>query len=567
MEMGNRIVKRLIRIVAVWLALYAPALTPAYAEPAYAKDDLTIGISQFPATFHPSIDASLAKTYILGMIWRPLTAYDDRWRLVCMLCEQLPTFENGLARREGKGVAITLAIKAGARWADGQPVSSDDLVLAWEIGRSPVSGFSNTELYRRIARIDVLDERTVVLHVDKVTFDYNALNDFHPLPAHIERPRFEADPQHYPDRTAYLQDPTLTGLWDGPFRLTKIEPGSHVVLERNPYWQGDPPAFRRIVVRVVESTAALEATLLSGGVDMVAGELGLPLEQALAFGRRHPDAFRVVTTPSLAYEHLDLNLENPDLADPRVRHALSLALDRDGICRFLFQGRQQPAAGFIPPPDRPFDASLPAIPFDPAAAARLLEQAGYRLQDGIRVAPDGHPLAFDLLTTAGNRSRELVAQVLQDNWRRLGIDVRVKFEPPRILFGSTLTKRRYSGMVMYAEYSAPENNPRLQLHSEHVVRPENNWGGQNYTGYASPRMDALIDALEIEPDFAKRLPIWRAIQALYAQDLPAIPLYFRADAHIWPKQLEGVTPTGHEDPSTLWVEHWRWVDGPWKDGS
>ena len=117
-------------------------------------------------------------------------------------------------------------------------------------------------------------------------------------------------------------------------------------------------------------------------------------------------------------------------------------------------------------------------------------------------------------------------------------------------------------MVMYAEYSSPENNPRLQLHSQHVVSAANNWGGQNYTGYASPQMDQLINTLEVEPNFAKRLPLWHAIQTLYAQDLPAIPLYFRSDAHIWPKNLTGVMPTGHEDPSTLWVEDWGWSDSP-----
>lgn len=537
-------------------------MSPPAAWAAPHKDTLTIGISQFPATFHPSIDATLAKTYILGMIWRPLTVYDSHWALVCMLCERLPTFENGLAQHEGKGVALTVTLRPDATWADGVPVTSDDLLLSWQIGQSPVSGFSNTDVYHRITRVEVKDAHTVVLHIDRVTFDYNALGDFHPLPAHIERHRFEADPQHYPDRTAYLQDPTLAGLWDGPYRLTKIEPGSHVVLDRNPYWRGEQPAFNHIIVRVVESTAALEATLLAGGVDMVGGEIGLPLEQSLAFERRHGDRFRVVTIPTLAYEHLDLNLDNPDLANPKVRHALSLGIDRPGICRYLFQNRQQPAAGFIPPLDRPFDPSLPAIPYDPIAAGRLLDEAGYKMVDGKRIASDGHELAFDLLTTAGNHSRELVAQVLQDNWRRIGITVRVKFEPPRILFGSTLTKRRYSGMVMFAEYSSPENNPRLQFDSHYVVSAANNWGGQNYTGYANPVMDHLIDALEIEPDFAKRLPIWHDIQALYAKDLPGIPLYFRSDAHIWPKQLQGIVPTGHADPSTLWVEQWRWVDAP-----
>jgi peptide/nickel transport system substrate-binding protein len=50
--------------------------------------------------------------------------------------------------------------------------------------------------------------------------------------------------------------------------------------------------------------------------------------------------------------------------------------------------------------------------------------------------------------------------------------------------------------------------------------------------------------------------MWWRLQEIYAEDLPALPLYFRADAHIWPKWLDGIRPTGHMHPSTLWVEHW-----------
>ena len=534
---------------------------------AVAKDTLTIGLAQFPATFHPAIDPMLAKSYILDMARRPLTAFDAQWRLVCLMCETLPTFENGLARREtladGKtGIALSLTLKHGWSWGDGTPVTTADIVLGWEVGRHPASGVASADLYRHITAIDVQDARHAVLHLDRLTFDYNSLGELQLLPNAVEGARFHADPTHYRDTTAYDRDPTLPGLWNGPYRLTKIEAGSHVVLERNPHWNGPRPAFDRIVVRVVESAAALEATLATGGVDMVAGELGLPLEQALAFGARHPKTFRVVTTPSLVFEHIDLNLDNPVLKDRRVRQALSLAIDRQGLCRYLFQDRQTPANGFIPPLDPVHDAALPPLAYDPALAARLLDQAGYPLTEGKRIGADGKPLSFELITTAGNRARELVAEALQAQFRALGVGLRLKLEPPRIFFGQTVTKRRFDSMAMFAWYSTPESVPRSILHSGGIVTAANGWTGENYTGYASPQMDHLIDAIEVEPDQKQRLPLWHAMEALYASDLPALPLFFRSDAHIWPVPLQGVTPTGHEDLSTLWIEDWHWEDKP-----
>ena len=524
----------------------------------WAKDTLTVGISQFPSTFHPAMDTMLAKSYVLSFVRRPLTAYDARWRLVCLLCEKLPTLENGLAKREKGGVAITIAIKAGAKWADGIPITSDDIVLGWQVGKPPASGVASAEMYRRVTAIDVIDERTVTLHIDHLSFDYNSLGDFKLLPAHIERARFEADPARYHDTTAYDRDPTLPGLWNGPYRVVKVEPGSYVVLDRNPYWNGHRPAFDHLVVRVVENTASLEANILTGGVDMVAGELGLSQEQAKAFGQRHGDRFVVRTTPSLVYEHIDLNLGNPLLADRRVRLALTLGLDRAAICRSLYGDDQSPATSFVPALDPAFSPDAPALAYDPDRAASLLDQAGYRLQDGIRKNADGQPLSFELLTTAGNRSRELVGEILQAQWRKLGVLVHLKMEPPRIFFGQSLTKRRFSGMAMFAWYSAPESVPRAILRSTEIPAADNGWAGENYTGYRNPAMDTLIDTIETEPEFDRRRILWRQMQVLYNTDLPAIPLFFKSDAHIWPKELQGVTPTGHEDPSPLWVEDWFW---------
>ena len=95
-----------------------------------ARDQLTIGLTQFPSSFHPSIDTMMAKSYVLAMTRRPFTTYDKDWNLVCMLCTELPTIENGLAIPEktpdGKqGIAVTYTIDPEAVWGDGVPVSTD----------------------------------------------------------------------------------------------------------------------------------------------------------------------------------------------------------------------------------------------------------------------------------------------------------------------------------------------------------------------------------------------------------------------------------------------------------
>ncbi|MCP5419004.1 MAG: peptide ABC transporter substrate-binding protein [Gammaproteobacteria bacterium] len=505
----------------------------------------------------------LAKVYVLGMTQRPITAYNHDWQLVCMLCTEPPSLENGKATLEklpnGKqGIAVTYTLQPQATWGDGTPITTKDVLFTLEVGREPKAGVTAQELYRRILKIDVQDDKTFTVHWDRVTFEYASLGDFRLLPEHLERPIFAADPAQYRNRTNFDTNPTLPGLYFGPYRITQVERGAYLVLEPNPTWWGPAPQFKRIVIRTIENTAALEANLLSGEIDMIAGELGLSLDQALAFEKRHGDAFKVIYKPGLGYEHLNFNLDNPLFKDIDVRKALLLGIDRKAISRELFDDKQPVADTNVNPLDWVYDPSAPHVVYDPVQAGALLDKAGWDvIKNGMRENSNGERLGFDLMTTAGNRSRELVQQVLQSQWRELGIDVRIRNEPARVFFGQTVTQRQFTGLAMFAWISSPESVPRSTLHSQEIPTVENGWSGQNVGGYRNPEMDKLIDAIEVELDRDKRKALWSKLQHLYAQDLPVIPLFFRAEAYILPPWLEGLRPTGHQFPSTLWVEEWR----------
>jgi peptide/nickel transport system substrate-binding protein len=225
--------------------------------------------------------------------------------------------------------------------------------------------------------------------------------------------------------------------------------------------------------------------------------------------------------------------------------------------RVAWAGRQPAADTNINPLDAIHVEVARTHPYDPERARALLAEAGWTPgPDGIRRNAAGDRLTLTLMTTAGNQSRELVQQVIQAQLRDVGIDIRLRNEPPRVLFGETVRKRAFEDMVMFAWISAPESVPRTILHSDQIPTQENNWNGQNVAGYANPEMDALLDRIERELDPAARATLWATYQNLYAETLPALPLYFRANPHILPPWLDGYEPTGHLAPSTLWVEEW-----------
>jgi peptide/nickel transport system substrate-binding protein len=410
-----------------------------------------------------------------------------------------------------------------------------------------------------MVKFDIKDDRHFTVTMDRVTFDYNNL-DLMPLPARIEKPIFDADPAEYRNKTAYDTDPTNPGLAFGPYRIVELVRGSRIVLEQNSHWTGDKPQFKRLVIKIFENSSALESNLLSGNVDYVLGETGLSLDQALAFEKRHKDKYNVVYRPSLSYAHIDVKLDNPLLADRRVRQALLMAVDRKLISDKLFEGKQLVADGDVNPLDPMYSPAARHYPFDLAAAKKLLDEAGFsEIRNGVRQNAKGERLSIELAFASGNRMLDQIAQVIQSQLKQAGVELRLKAAPARIYFDA-LTKRDFDALAMYSWVSRPQNVPRTTLHSKEIPTAANGWSGQNYPGYANPEMDKALDAAERELDEGKRRGYFAAIQRLYADDLPVLPMYFRVDSFVIPKPLKGVEPTGHLNSSTLWIEQWRWEE-------
>ncbi|MEH6637093.1 MAG: peptide ABC transporter substrate-binding protein [Halioglobus sp.] len=539
-----------------------PTATPDNSTGSGRIDTLTIGITQYPSTLNPVIGSMVAKSYVLGFSHRSLVRYNHEWVTECQTCETLPTIGNGLAKLEttvdGKpGMAVTWVLKEGQFWGDGTPVTTADYAFAREVGQHPQSGAIAMETWRTMIDLEIVDDRTMVIHTDRRFFGYNAIFRFSPLPAHLERAIFEDAPAEYKNRTLYMTEPTNPGLYSGPYLITETSRGSHITLERNPYWTGPVTAFNSITVRAIERTTTLEANLLSGSIDMVAGDLGMSIDQALAFRKRHGDDFQVMFKPGLLYEHIDVQLDNPILADLRVRKALMYGMDRELLVERLFDDELPVAHSNIHPLDAVWSPDVPQYKHDPARAAGLLEAAGWMPgPDGVRRNAAGEPLQIEILSTAGDKTRELVEQVLQSQWREVGIDLRIRNEAPRIFFGETARKRKFDGLAMYAWASWPEPTPRTLLHSTQIPSEENGYSGQNYTGFIDPEVDALIESIESTLDPDARLPLWARLQRIYAEKLPVLPLYFRTNVDILPKWLQGVRQPGHLMSTSQWVEEW-----------
>ncbi len=559
--------RRSLKLGAAAAAVAVAAMV--WSGPALARDDLVIGVSQFPSNLHPDIEPEAVKDYAEGFALRSITAFDKDWKNTCRMCSELPTLQNGLVAIEprataegapaGKGIVVTVKLRSDLFWGDGVPVTTKDLAFTAKVGRDPSSGFADERVWGRVASVDVIDEHTARLHYDETFTLYDRLGSL--LPEHLEQSANAraGAPGDYQKLTTYNRAPTTPGLWNGPWLLAAYTSGQQIVLEPNPYWAGRKPGFRRIVLDAVGNTAALEANLLSGDVDMAPGDApSLTIDQVLSLRRQQPDRFNYVFRPSLSYEHVDLNLDNPILADIRVRRALIYALDRKTMTDKLFDGLQPVADSFVNPLDPMHDGEVATYPYDPVHARALLAEAGWTPgTDGVCRNTAGARLSLEFGTTAGNRLRELQQQVMQNQWKSVCIETTIRNEPARTFFGETLKQRKFTGLMLYAWISGVSSPPRQMLASSAVPTAANAYGGSNVMNFRNPAMDADIVTAERDLDPARQRAAWSDMQRIYADELPVLPLFFRADAYVLPKWLKGLEPTGHNSFSSEWAEDWR----------
>lgn len=533
--------------------------------------ELKIGITQEFENLNPLIMTMSATSYIYGMVCRNLLTLDANGKWVPNLAVEIPSFKNGRAKfvKSGKNRKISALweIRPNAKWGDGKDVTCADVKFSWQVAMSPNVSVGEKEIYTKIESITWPsgDPKKCTFLYKKDNWDFKQkLSTFYIVPKHLEKKPFDkynAQKSGYDKHSNYTMSPTNPGLYNGPYRIKEIKLGSHVTVVPNPYFYGEKPKIQKVILKLIPNTSTLEANLRSGTIDMIA-EIGLSFDQALIFEKKVKNKslpYNVNFKDGLIYEHIDLNLDNPLLKDMNVRKALIHSINRKELTKALFESKQKPAVHHISPIDPWFTDDKNKIvtySYSRRKAKKLFAKAGWKKgKDGF-LYKDGKKFKLTLMTTSGNKVRELVQAFLKDQWKSVGVDIEIKNEPARVYFGDTLRKRKSPAMSMYAWMSSPENIPRAQFYSKNIPTKSNGYSGQNYPGWVNLEVDKLIDALDVEFDGAKRTKIVHKILHAYTNEVPTIPLYYRSSISVTPSNLMNYELTGHQFPPTKVIETW-----------
>jgi peptide/nickel transport system substrate-binding protein len=531
---------------------------------------LRIGIGQEFDSINPLATTMLSALYIYNMVARNFLKLDADMKWHPDMVDEVPTLKNKLAEIKtingNKKIVSRWMIRANAKWGDGVDITCEDVKFTWTLGRSNNATVVNRDMYLDIESIHCDSKKPKLIEMTHATlrWDFYKLFQFYIMPKHLEEPVFTKygnEKEGFDRNSNYVKNPSNPGLYSGPYVITEVKLGSHVLLKRNPLFYGKKPYFDKILIRSIQDTTALETNLISKQVDMIA-TIGLNIDQALNIEKRAAKEnlpFEVRYVSGFTYEHLDLKLENPILKSKNVRKALLLSIDRESMTKALFEGKQVIAPHFLSPRD-PWFAKLPKALQKPAKyskkeAEKLLESDGWKMgPDGYRYK-DGKKLSIVLTTTTGNRTRENVQVYIIDQWKKVGIEAVTKNVPPRVFF-SEIGHRKHEGASMFAWTFVPEL-PMTKFYSTKAIPSEaNGWAGRNYSGYSNPKLDTMLETLEVEMSESKRQELVNQIVDIYTNEHITVPLFYRVDVSVVPKGFKGYNPSGSQQLETLFVENW-----------
>jgi len=435
----------------------------------------------------------------------PVAALADRWD------------------QSADGLTYTLHIRPGVTWSDGQPLTADDARFTLDTVRDP----NIPTVYR--SRLDAVES---IKAVDASTLRIALKQPFCPFLSNALQ--IPIVPKHLLAGSRDLNTDQFNThpVGSGPFTFKEWQNNDHLTLAANPsYWAGRPK-IDQWVRKVVKDDTVIVQQLKTSEVDYASVQPEA-LDDLRAQSFLSVMSFAGPVTGVIAY-----NLDRPLFQDVRVRQALTLALDRAGIIKSVLFGEGDALNSPIVPASWAHNTALPAFAYDPARARQQLLDAGWTPgSDGV-LEKDGARFEFTLLTNTGNKVREAVSTIAQDQWSKVGVRVHTQFSE----FGAFTTRyqQAHDFDAVLTGGVAP-TDPDLTTAWSSKEFPS----GGNYVHYANPDVDALIDKARTVRgcDQSTRKSMYDRAQALIADDQPMSFLYVFHTSLAANKRIRNISPS------------------------
>jgi len=469
---------------------------------------------------------------LVSLIFSGLTRIDEHGNVIADLAERWTVMDDGLT--------YVFVLREDARWHDGTPVTSDDVIFTVQLLQDPeYNGQPALAEFWRTVTVDRLDRRTVRFSLSEPLAAFLEYAGLPLLPAHRLKGVAVGDLAQHP----FNRQP----VGSGPFRLVELD-ADHVLLEAYDGYYGPQPYLRQIEFRFYPNPQRLLIAYRDG--------------QIQGIGQVPPDALEAVANaPDLTLYSAEqarcvaifLNLDRSLFRDRRVRRALLLGLNRQALIDEVLQGQGVVADSPIPPGSWAYDPRVAHVSYNPERARALLEKAGWidRDGDGVR-EKEAQSLRFELVTNS-DPTRQALARAVADQWAELGVRVGVRVVSIAELRERVLEPREFDAVLFGWDPAMADPDPYPLWHSSQIE------GGQNIAGFRNPEVDDLLARGRRTPNWEERRRLYREFQQRFAEEVPALLLYrpvyhYAVATNIWNVQV----PRTILQPSDRFTTLYRW---------
>ena len=533
-------IRRFTVCSAALIGAAALAFNPAYAQQPKRGGTLTMVLGTEPTALSTIASTALAVAVVHPKVFDSLLEYTG--------AELTP--RPGIA--ESWSVSDdqrtwTFKLRRDVKFHDSRPMTSADVKFSIEKIVHPYHSRGRVN-FQQLEAIETPDPHTVVFKLKGPQPYFLKIFQAGEVPI---MPKHVLDTPEYADlskirSSEFMQKPIGTG----PFRLVEFRKGSHVLLERHPeYWKKDRPYLDRIIFRVLPDDTARVIAMEKGEAD-VAVYGTLP----------ESDIERLTKLPHIQHSNegmdgigpvanLTFNVRDKLMGDPKVREAISLALDRRAISNVIFYGLAKPTTSPIFPGNPLFNKALPPYKYDLKRANELLDEAGYkRAAGGVRFV-----MTLDFLPYGATWQR--LADYTRAQLRQIGIDATIR----SLDLGAWL-KVIYTDWDFQATFNFGNTyaDPAIGV-GRYYVSSSIRKGAPftNGAGYANPRVDELFANAAVESDPVKRKAMYDEVQEVMYRELPVAQLVAMPTTTVWNRRVHNLIANGisaYTGYADVWIE-------------
>ncbi len=518
-----------LRLVEAMGALPAETLTERVAPPGEAKPGRPAAPVEVTIRRPPRIKFTLREVdqdffvgldRVLGGYVKRLEALDPA-RLVTA---PDPATARAVGRERAPATepnpVIVFNLRRGVRFHDGVEFTSADVRFTYETIVDPRNLSPRVPDFEPVKSVETPDRYTV-----RITYKELFQPGFESwgmgiLPEHfLNRERLEAearaagkDPKTFTVRqSSFNRRPIGTG----PFRFAEWKTDVSIRLTRfDDYWEG-PPNFREYLIRIIPDTQTTELAFYAGTADAYGAR---PHQVARL---RNDPRFHTIQRLALGYSYIGYNMRRPLFQDTRVRRALGMAINVEEIIRYALYGQGERITGPYPRQLQWYDPAVTPLPYHPEGAARLLAEAGWKRNAQGILEKDGTPLAFTLITNSGNEERQAIMVIVQNAWRRLGVQVETLSLEWAVFINERVDKGDFDAVVLGWAMGLDPDIYQI-FHSSQTGHFQ-----LNFVGYRNPRADELMVRIRREYNEARQVEMARELHRLISEDQPYTFLYVR----------------------------------------